>query len=108
MPALENSQSWTFSASSTGAGKAFNSRGYAQGLTWYVETSSGCTCTVQIQTRAGSSAGSQTPSAWAILSTLNCTKADIQVDQYMGPMEWVRPNVTDKSAGTITIYLLGN
>ena len=108
MAMLETSEKWTFAAASTGAGKAFNCKGYAQTLTWYAETSSGCTCTLQVQTRAGSSAGSQTPSAWAILSTLNCTKADIQVDQYQGPFEWVRPNITDKSAGTVTVWLLGN
>ncbi len=107
MPMLENSYLWTFSATSTGAGKAFDSKGYAQGVSFYIETSSGCTATVQIQTRAGSSAGSQSPGAWGILSTISCTKSDVQVDQYMGPLQWVRPNITDKSAGTVTVYLLG-
>lgn len=106
MPMLETSMLWTLT--STGTGKAFNCRGYAQGLTFYAETSSGCTCTLQIQTRAGSSAGAQTPGAWGVLSTLNCTLSDVQVDQYMGPLEWVRPRVTDKNTGTVTIYLLGN
>jgi hypothetical protein len=109
MAILENSQKWTFT--STGSGDAFNSRGYAQGLTFYIETSSGCTATVQIQSRAGDTTGINAVPAWGVLSTVNSTLGELNVAQFMGPLEWVRPRVTDKTAGStasVVVYLLGN
>lgn len=109
MAHLENTQKWTFT--STGAGEAFNSRGMAQGLSFYIETSSGCTATVQIQSRAGDTTGINAVPAWGVLSTVNCTLGQVNVDQFMGPLEFVRPRVTDKTAGStasVVVYLLGN
>lgn len=109
MAILENSQKWTFT--STGSGDAFNARGLAQGLTWYVESSSGCTATIQLQSRAGDTTGINAVAKWGVLSTVNCTLGDLVIDQFMGPVEFVRPRVTDKTAGStasIVIYLLGN
>lgn len=91
---------------STGTGKAFNAKGYAQGLTFGMETSSGCTATIQILHRMGSSAG-----PYAVLSTNNLSTGQFLTDQYMGPLEWVKPRVTDKTANStnvVDVYLMGN
>lgn len=109
MADLMNSFRWDFT--STGVGTAFDAKGYAQGLSFYIETSSGCTATVQIQTRAGDSTGINSTGSWAIVSTVNCTLGQVNIDQFMGPMQWVRPRVTDKTSGStasIVIHLLGN
>lgn len=105
MAILEASNKWTFTGS-TGTGKAFNTRGMSQGLTFYCECSSGCTGTIQIQSRGGSSAGH-----YATLSTVNMSTGVPVADQFMGPLEWVRPRLTDLTAGStniVTVYLLGN
>lgn len=94
---------------STGTAKAYNLKGYSQGVSFYAETSSGCTATIQIQTRAGSSASTgSTPTPFAVLSTINLSTGAVVVDQFMGPLAWVRPRVTDKNAGTILLRVLAN
>lgn len=104
MAILENSFKWSFT--STGTGKAFDCRGYARNLTFGLETSSGCTATIVIQTRMGSSAGPY----GAMGSTALSTGAFVPL-QFSGPLEWVRPRVSDITAGSthvITVYLRGN
>lgn len=92
--------------SSTGTAKAVNVKGYAQGLTFGLETSSGCTATVQILHRMGSSAG-----PYSVLSTNSLSTGQFLTDQFLGPLEWVKPRVTDMTAGSTnvtTVFLLGN
>lgn len=107
MAILETSAKWTFvEPASTGAVglKAIDCHGYAQALSFYVESGPGCTATVNIQTRVGSSSG-----AWANLCTLvmDSTTA-MKVVQFLGPLGWVRPYATAKTTGTLTVELLGN
>ena len=104
MPILENAHQWTITSS--GTQKAFNCKGYARNLTFGLETSSGCTATIVIQTRMGSSAGPY----GAMGSTALGTGAFVPL-QFSGPLEWVCPRVADITAGSthvITVYLRGN
>jgi hypothetical protein len=104
MAIQEASNFWTLSTTtSTGGGKAFNTKGYAQSLSFYIETGAGCTATVQIQSRSGSSSG-----PYAVLSTTSPSTSSVNVVQFLGPLEWVRPYVTSKSTGDLTVRLLGN
>jgi hypothetical protein len=103
---VEDSFRWTIT--STGGGKAHRIGSEAADLTfWFSGTfgssatgSTAATATVQVQATFGSSAG-----AWASLgsaSTMSHTNSAviIQVD---GPLEWVRPRVSAQSASTETI-----
>lgn len=104
MADLTASQKWTFT--STGSGKAFDVRGYSQGITFGIESSSGCTGVTQLLHRMGSSAG-----PYSVISTIVSTLGEFTTDQFMGPLEWVKPRVTDKTSGStasITVYLQGN
>ena len=104
MPILENSNGWeALATASTGALKAYNAQGRAAALTFYVETGAGCTSTIQIQTRIGSSSG-----AYATLSTVNNSTSAVNVVQFLGPLAWVRPYVVAKTTGTLTVQLIGN
>lgn len=105
MAFLENDFTWTFSTNaSTAALKAFDAKGYAQSLTFYIETDAGCTATVQIQSRAaGSSSG-----PYATLSTTANSTSQVNVVQFMGPLGWVRPYCPAKTTGGLTVRLLGN
>ena len=103
MPIFEASQKWALT--STGYGK-FQPAGSAESLTFGIETSSGCTATVQIVHRMGSTSGKD-----GVLSTVQCTLAALATDQFLGPLEFVAPRVVDKTAGgttnTVTVYLRG-
>jgi hypothetical protein len=102
MPAFETSAGWAFT--STGTGKAVRA-GMAQSLTFDIETSSGCTAAIQILTRQGSSAG-----AYGVLSTITNDTGALNVAQFLGPLKWVKPRVTDKTAGStniVTVRLTG-
>jgi hypothetical protein len=104
MPILENSFKWTFT--STGTGKAFNTRGFSQAVTFGIETSSGCTATVQILHRIGSSAGPN-----SVMNSTALSTGAFVTQQFLGPLEWVKPRLTDLTAGSthaVTVYLLGN
>ena len=101
----EATRKWEF-LGSTGTGKAFNTQGYAQSLTFGLETSSGCTGTFQILHRMGSSAG-----PYSVLSSQALSSAAFTTVQFIGPLEWVKPRLTDLTAGSTnvgTVYLLGN
>lgn len=105
MPLLENDHEWTFTGS-TGTGKAFNARGYARTLTFGAETSSGTTGTVQWLHRMGSSAG-----PYATLASTALSTGQFWTVQNNGPLEWVKPRLTDLTAGSTNIvrcYLMGN
>lgn len=95
MPSFEASGSWAFT--STGTGKAVRA-GQAQSLTFEVETSSGCTASVQILTRQGSSAG-----PYSALSTITNDTGALNTVQFLGPLKWVKPRVTDKTANSTNL-----
>ena len=103
MPIFETSHRWVLT--STGYGK-FQSPGSAESLTFGIETSSGCTATVQIVHRVGSTSGKD-----GVLSTVQCAVDVLNTDQFLGPLEYVAPRVVDKTAGgatnTVTVYLKG-
>lgn len=104
MAAICNENRWEFT--STGAGKAINCRGLAERLTFGYETSSGCTATIVLQHRLGSSAG-----PYSALSSQALSTSAFTTDQFSGPFGWVRPYVPAKTAGAtnvVTAYLLGN
>ena len=104
MANIENSFKWSFT--STGTGKAFDCKGYAQNLTIGVETSSGCTATVVIQHRMGSSAG-----PYGAISSTSLSTGGFASLQFTGPLEWVKPRVSDLTAGSthvVAVYLRGN
>ena len=104
MAVLETSYSWDFAATASTRAtlKAFHTRGYAQALTFYIETGAGCTATVALESRAGSSSG-----VYQALSTQTLSTSAVSVVQMLGPLEWVRPRA-DKSTGTLMVRLLGN
>lgn len=109
MPILETKRVWDFT--STGTGK-FYPCGSAESLTFGIATSSGCTASVQFVHRMGSTAspdiGSSTPNF--VLSTVQCTVADRQTVQHLGPFDYIAPRVKDMTAGSthaIRVNLLG-
>ena len=104
MACLEVSHKWTLT--STGTGKAINCRGIATAFSVGVETSSGCTATVVFQHRMGSSAGPYSALGSTALST-----GAFQTLQFTGPLQWVKPRVSDLTAGSthvVTVYLDGS
>ncbi len=106
MALLQTSMGWEFPATtSTGALKAYNLKGYSQQISFYAEAGPGCTATLRLETRAGSSAG---PYVNLTTTALNLDTSGITVVQFVGPMEWVRPYCTAKTTGTLTVRLLGN
>lgn len=105
MAQLESARVWTFTGS-TGTGKAFNARGYAQAFTFGIETSGGATSTVELQHRIGSSSG-----AYSVMHSTALSSNVFATAQLLGPLEWVRPRVTTLTAAStnvVTVYLLGN
>lgn len=104
MALIETSYKWTFT--STGTGDKFDARGFAQALTFGIETSSGCTATVLLLHRMGSSEGPMSQLHSTALST--GTFATVQL---LGPLDYLAARVSDKTSGstnTITVYLKGN
>lgn len=104
MASIEAAKTWDFT--STGTGKAYDARGYAQSLTFGIETSSGCTATVTLQHRMGSSAG-----PYSDMFSTAVTSAAFVTVQLLGPLEWLKPRVSAKTANstnTVTVYLKGN
>jgi hypothetical protein len=100
--------SYRWSITSTGAGKAHRVGPEAANLSfWFAGTfgssatgSTAATGTVQVQTTFGSSGG-----PWVSLgsaSTLSHTNS-VTLHQFNGPLEWVRPYVLAQSASTETI-----
>jgi hypothetical protein len=105
MPNLESAQTWTFTGS-TGTGKAFNAKGYGRAFTFGTETSSGCTGTIVWLHRMGSSAG-----PYHTLHSTALSTGQFLTQQSDGPLEWVKPRLSDLTAGSTNIvrcYLMGN
>ena len=104
---IENSAhaKWEFLATaSTGALKAVNMRGFSERFTGYIETGPGCTATARWESRAGSSAG-----PYALVgSSTDLTTSAMSIQQFAGPLEWVRPYCAAKTTGTLTAELFGN
>lgn len=103
---IENSghAKWEFLASaSTGALKAVNMRGFSDRFTGYLEAGPGCTATIRLETRSGSSAG-----PYAALGSTTLSTSGIAIMQFAGPLEWVRPYCVAKTTGTLTAELFGN
>lgn len=107
MPILETKREWTFSSSGTGK---FYPCGPAQSLTFGIATSSGCTASIQIVHRMGSTSALNSSAVNFVLSTVQCTVADAQTAQFLGPLEYVAPRVKDLTSGSthaIRVILLG-
>jgi hypothetical protein len=95
---------WTFlETASTGALKAVDFKGYSERFTGYLETSSGCTATVRFETRSGSSAG-----PYAVLGSTTMSTGAVHIQQFAGPLQWVRPYCVAKTTGGLTATLYGN
>jgi hypothetical protein len=104
MGMVESDFSWIFSTTnSTAAVEPFDAKGYAQALSFYIESDSGCTATVQIHSRIGSSSG-----PYAVLSTTVMSTGAVTLVQFLGPMGWIKPHATSKSTGGLTVRLIGN
>lgn len=103
---IENSAHavWTFAeAATTGALKAQNVRGVSDRFTAYLETGPGCTATVRLESRGGSSAG-----PYGVLGSTTLTTSAVIPMQFAGPLEWVRPYCAAKTTGVLTVALFGN
>jgi len=93
---------WAETAS-TGGGAAAQVRGKVERFTFGYTTGPGCTCTVQMQ------AAPESTGPWAsLLTTENLSTSAYVVHQMSGPLAWVRPYVTAKTTGALTIEALGN
>lgn len=102
---LEAKMAWTFTGT-TGGGKAYRLTPEASDVTVYFTSSSDCTATMQLQTRAGSSAG-----PWAGLGNSTALSTGLTVvHQFSGPLEWVRPYCQAISSATdiVSVNLLAN
>lgn len=95
---------WTFlETASTGALKAQDMRGYSERFTGYCETGPGCTATIRWESRAGSSAG-----VYATLASTTISTGAVNIQQFAGPLQWVRPYCVAKTTGVLTAELFGN
>ena len=96
---------WNFlDTASTGALKAQNVRGFSDRFTAFIETGPGCTATVRLEARAGSSAGPYGP----VTNSTALSTSAVKVEQFAGPIEWIRPYCTAKTTGTLSVELFGN
>jgi len=98
---------WTFStAATTGASglKAFNASGLSGRFSVIYNAGTGSSATLRMETAMGSSGSAYAPIAGT--STAVSTSASLQ--QFAGPLEWIRPFATVKSTGALTVTLLGN
>jgi hypothetical protein len=96
---------WTLT--STGAGAAQRISDEASLISCFFTSSSGCTATVSLQTSPGNSS----LGPWATLSpsTAMSTGA-VLLQQFNGPLEWIRPYVTSIAASTdvVGVRVLAN
>ena len=95
---------WTSAtAATTGGLDAAQVLGKVERFTFGIATDAGCTCTVQMQ------AGPSSAGPWAnLLTSANLSTSAYQVHQLSGPLAYVRPYVTAKSTGVLTIEACGN
>ena len=105
MPYYEFSEKWVWStaASTGGSTQIATVRGKVERLTFTFQSDSGCTCTVQMQ------AGPSTSGPWAsLMAAANLSTAQFQVQQMAGPVAYLRPYVSAKTTGGLTIEAFGN
>jgi hypothetical protein len=77
--------------------------GEVERFTFGFTTGPGCTCTVQMQ------AGPTVDGPWASLMTSEALSTSAYVVQQMaGPLQYLRPYVTAKTTGALTIEAFGN
>lgn len=96
---------WDFlGTASTGALKAVNMRGVPERFTGYFETGPGCTATVRWESRCGSSSGVY----GSITASTAMATGAMKIEQFAGPLEWVRPYCVAKTTGTLSATLFGN
>ena len=92
----------TATAASSGGLTAARVRGMADNFTFSYATDAGCTCTVQMQ------AGQEETGPWAsLLTTANLSTSAHTIHQMSGPLRWIRPYLTAKSTGVLTIEAIG-
>ncbi len=104
MPYYEFAQKWAWSTSATtGGGTVAEVRGQVARFTFSYETGAGCTCTAQMQAAANSSGPWFGLSASTAISTSACL-----IQQFAGPLAFLRPYVSAKTTGGLTIEATGN
>ncbi len=105
MPYLEAHKKWDWVAAATTGGSTdvYQLGGRSVYLGVYFVSGPGCTATVELQTAAESSG------PWVRLSTAatNLSTSACVLQQFVGPMSWLRPYVTAKTTGALSIYALG-
>jgi len=103
MPYYEFAEKWNAEATATTGGlEARQVCGRVRQFTFAFETGPGCTCTVQMQ------AGPSSAGPWAsLITSANLSTSAYQVQQMAGPVPWVRPYVTAKTTGVLTIAAWG-
>ena len=72
---------------STGAGAAFNTHGWGEQFSFFVETDAAATCSYQIRTARTSSG------PWAVLSSGTLSTSATNIIQLPGPLAWVSPRL---------------
>jgi len=72
---------------STGGGVAFDTLGWGEAFTFYVETDAAATCSYQIRSARTSSG------PWASLSSGTLSTSAVDVVQIPGPFAWLSPRI---------------
>ena len=102
MPQVDAQFTWTFTGS-TAVKKAYNLKNYPSHVTFGIETSSGCTATVEILHRMGSSEG-----PYGVLESTTISSAAFLTIQKNGPLHFVKPRLASFTSGStniVTVYL---
>jgi len=105
MPCYEFQAKWAWAetASTGGSTQVATVLGHVEQFQFNFWTGAGCTCTVQMQ------AGPTVDGPWASLMTSEALSTSAYVVQQMaGPLQFLRPYVTAKTTGTLTIEVFGN
>lgn len=84
---------------STGAGVAFNTLGWGEAFSFYVETDAGATCSYQIRT-ARKAAG-----PWAVVSSGTLTSNAVDIVQIQGPFAWLSPRVKTMTSTSVQVAI---
>ena len=96
---------WTAAAANTtGALTAVEVSGEPERFTFYFTTGPGCTATIQMQTAAESTLAYVSMGS----SAANLTTSACEVHQFSGPLQWVRPYITAKTTGVLTVHGFAN
>ena len=72
---------------STGAGIAFNTHGWGEQVSFYVETDAAATCSYQIRTARTSSG------PWAVVSSGTLSTGATNLIKMPGPFAWLSPRI---------------